>query len=83
MLFSCHTYRCNLKVIRSASALFTTGMSVREWRRASSLRLGKTWLPWRRIMRRWALTLGTVRREMGTSTELRDYLDLSYFCFEL
>merc|ERR1712037_550218 len=37
----------------------STGMLARAWRRGSSLKLGRTWLPWRRTMRRLALTLET------------------------
>merc|ERR1711881_585198 len=36
--------------------LLFTGTSERAWRRENSLRLGKTWLLWRRIMKRLAWT---------------------------
>merc|ERR1712115_228444 len=40
------------------SAPSSTGTWARAWRRASSLKLERTWLPWRRTTRRSVSTLG-------------------------
>ena len=67
-------YRCSPAWTTSStscmpSARLCTGMWVRAWRRASSLRLVRTWLPWRRTMRRLALSqprARTLRRARST-----------------
>merc|ERR1712085_99088 len=49
-----------------------TGTWARAWRRASSLRLAKTWRRWRKITRRWASKPRRARarrRVMATSSE--------------
>jgi len=47
----------------------TTGTLARAWRRASSLRLARTWLPWRRTTKRsaWTLSRRKARTERNTN----------------
>merc|ERR1712013_756187 len=48
--------------------LLFIGMLERVWKRESSLRLGKTWLLWRRIMKRLAWTVLRLREKVVKST---------------
>ncbi|EUC67496.1 transmembrane protein, putative [Rhizoctonia solani AG-3 Rhs1AP] len=50
-------------IFSTRSVLSSTGTLVRVWRKASSPRPVKTWLPSRRTMRRLALTRRTLRRK--------------------
>ena len=44
-------------------------MLERAWRRVSSLRPERIWLPWRRIMRRLASTLWMLKLALVMNTE--------------
>merc|ERR1712112_785246 len=58
--------------------LLFIGMLERVWKRESSLRLGKTWLLWRRIMKRLAWTALRLRERPEKNTNFLQKKKTSY-----
>merc|ERR1712137_95781 len=61
------------------SVLSSTTMSAKAWKKVSSLKLVKTWQPWRKTTKRWELRLPREKarkRDMAMSSESLELLGL-------